>query len=1331
MNLGARATDLDGRLVRYDWRFGDNPASSTTLLSDGAETGLSNFTAEGTWGTSTTRSRSGAAFHESPAGNYANSLDISLTSRVFQLGGVTRATLSYWQAYDTESCCDYGRVEVSKDGGAFEPLANTEVRGNQTAFGSTQALIEDLDGVGTLQFRFKFHSDGSVVRDGWYIDDVTLVSETSAVDFTSTTTASTSHTYATAGNYTASLSVVDDGGNRANSTVSVQALAATAPLAAAAVLPTAGAPPLAVTLDATASRGTGATYQWSPYNAAFYDDVEGASKWTATGSWQVSTERAHSGTRAWNDSPGGSSSPSAESLLVSQPFDLPVTGPASISLWYASDLPYNDVLAFEISQDGTTWTQLVQLYSTSSNGWREQQVLGRYSYDALYGFTGKRNLRLRFRYTPNGDTSVGTGILIDNVVVKGTDSEVYDGSPSSAASRAFTYLIPGLHEARLRVGAGGLYDFAEVPVRVGQPATSNQTPSISLYLSTYSGPAPLNVTMSLSSYDQDGTIQLYEFDADADGTPEFASATSSHAYTYTRAGRYVVRGRVTDSGGATNTATRLVEVLPSQPDAGVTFTPRRGRSPLPVTFTVTASAPAGATVTGVFFDFDNNGVFDWSATQVPATTTHSYATVYSSQTFYPRIQVRTAQGGERSFYSLSVEALGPSRVIASANASPAAGPGPLTVQFTGTATVGTGGSPVSLYTWDFDGDGQVDYSSTSSGTAQKVYGRPGSYTARFRVQAGSDSDQVDVPIRVGSPPIAEPRGAPLSGPAPLTVTFFSDGTDPDGTIAQYEWDFDGDGVRDQSNQVSVNARHTFLQPGNYDARLTVTDDTGLTDSRTLRIAVTGSGATSQAPVSASPASGTAPLPVRLGASLPASSGTARRFQWDFDGNGTIDLDSATEAGPAYVYASPGEYSPRVSITDDQNTVYQGTTVVKVTTPDSPTANGSTYNGSGPAPWLVNFSGYGSTPSGSIVRYEWDFDGNGVADAISAVTGNASFTYLRAGDYVARFTVTNSAGLSDTARVPVRVGIGISATRSPETFDPDAGETVRFVTTLTAPARVTLRIQDRLGATVKTLASNADRASGFYTDLWDGTNNQGAPVPAGVYVLVVDYVSGSLSGTYDPSGNVQENRLEITPNYDSTFNPLLNRFLSVRFTLDRLAEATIYVVDFTGGSARRRVKTIFLREPLAQGSYVIPWDGTDDSGLPAPVTNYIMPVFFWELPRTAVVVAGRPILSDPQAAANTISPGVNPYAASGSQQAQVSYTVSKRSRVDATVLNESNTVIKTFRFDNAAAGRNSFSWDCRNLDGSLVDEGSYRVRLVATDARGNPSPPLFVSLRIVY
>src|SRR5262249_10234423 len=92
--------------------------------------------------------------------------------------------------------------------------------------------------------------------------------------------------------------------------------------------------------------------------------------------------------------------------------------------------------------------------------------------------------------------------------------------------------------------------------------------------------------------------------------------------------------------------------------------------------------------------------------------------------------------------------------------------------------------------------------------------------------AGSDdySFMVIVSSGAAAQPTASAAAMPLTGESPLTVSFSSDGSQPGGntTLIATDWDF-GDG---SPPEHTASPMHTYLLPGAYVARLTVTNSLG-------------------------------------------------------------------------------------------------------------------------------------------------------------------------------------------------------------------------------------------------------------------------------------------------------------------------------------------------------------------------------------------------------------------------------------------------------------------------------------------------------------------------
>lgn len=155
------------------------------------------------------------------------------------------------------------------------------------------------------------------------------------------------------------------------------------------------------------------------------------------------------------------------------------------------------------------------------------------------------------------------------------------------------------------------------------------------------------------------------------------------------------------------------------------------------------------------------------------------------------------------------------------------------------------------------------------------------------------------------PPVPVISASTDRGVAPLEISFSSDRSTDDGLIVSRQWDF-GDGTTSQE----ISPRHTFTSTGQFTVTLTLTDDQGLSASRSVIIAVT------EAPVAVftadPPAAESAPAVINFdGSASYDPDGEIVEFRWDFG-------DGAREFLPelSHVYASPGTFRARLTVTDD-------------------------------------------------------------------------------------------------------------------------------------------------------------------------------------------------------------------------------------------------------------------------------------------------------------------------------------------------------------------------------------------------------------------------------
>ena len=125
--------------------------------------------------------------------------------------------------------------------------------------------------------------------------------------------------------------------------------------------------------------------------------------------------------------------------------------------------------------------------------------------------------------------------------------------------------------------------------------------------------------------------------------------------------------------------------------------------------------------------------------------------------------------------------------------------------------------PVGIYTVHLDGVGYAD--PLTAGYTD--YGSLGRYRLTGTLLSPSQR------------PVASASASVTTGLAPLTVDFTGSGTDSDGSVVGYLWDF-GDG----STSTLQNPSHVFASVGSYTATLTVTDNTGLIGSASVLINAT-------------------------------------------------------------------------------------------------------------------------------------------------------------------------------------------------------------------------------------------------------------------------------------------------------------------------------------------------------------------------------------------------------------------------------------------------------------------------------------------------------------
>ena len=265
------------------------------------------------------------------------------------------------------------------------------------------------------------------------------------------------------------------------------------------------------------------------------------------------------------------------------------------------------------------------------------------------------------------------------------------------------------------------------------------------------------------------------------------------------------------------------------------------------------------------------------------------------------------------------------------------------------------------------------------------------------------------------PPVIQTLTAePVSGYTPLTVSFTCTAHDSDGSILEYQWDFNGDNVFDETTNTG-STTYTYEAPGTHEARCKVVDDDGA-ESISDPVEITAQAQPTLYTLSINPVPdhGSVLSPQDGSQITCGSAGTDCSESYE-DGTGIIlyaEPDEGYEfAGWVGYCASCGNDVQCAIQMDSDKTCTANFEPIPNEPPilDSFTAEPT----SGDAPLDVSFTCEARDLDGEIVSYAWDFDGDGTVD-VTSETGTISHTYTDPGTYHPTCTVTDDDGQSVTS-----------------------------------------------------------------------------------------------------------------------------------------------------------------------------------------------------------------------------------------------------------------------------------------------------------------------------
>lgn len=469
----------------------------------------------------------------------------------------------------------------------------------------------------------------------------------------------------------------------------------------------------------------------------------------------------------------------------------------------------------------------------------------------------------------------------------------------------------------------------------------------------------------------------------------------------------------------------------------------------------------------------------------------------------------------------------------------------------------------------------------------------GQYLFRLTVFDGValDEDNVLVVADDVAPTLAilQPvNGTTVDTTRPDIIVQFDDlGSGAD--LSSYRTTLDGVDVTATTTVFPTGAVYHVAAPlagGDHAITASIRDLAGNTTSATTLFKVS----VFRAIADCAPLSGARPLAVRFRSLGEFTGGSIVRYRWDFQGDGVFDTNDAVARDITFTYQQAGTFPAKLEVLNNLGQLATDTCTI-VVAGNAPTATANVQPSNGPVPLLVNFTCTATDPDGTIVLYEWDFEGDGTYDYSSPTSGSTTFTYQTIGQFEARCRVTDNNGKTAEARTSTTV-IRPAPPGSPTvtaTASPVAGNaplTVSFNGSATDDGTIVKWEWDFDGDGIydRTLTTASPATSFQYTN-------------GGIF-------AAALRAT-DDAGLVGIDTVEVVVNLvasltipDDTFDPTAGESVPVNTSLSAGVPVRIYLKDKSGA----RVRTLFSGTRTA-GNYSDFWDGRDDAGRILPQAPY--------------------------------------------------------------------------------------------------------------------------------
>jgi len=506
------------------------------------------------------------------------------------------------------------------------------------------------------------------------------------------------------------------------------------------------------------------------------------------------------------------------------------------------------------------------------------------------------------------------------------------------------------------------------------------------------------------SHDADGELLAWDW--------RFGDGDEDHGervlHSYEAPGTYLIWHSVLDDQGERAIQTRSITILSRPPVPEFTFEPARPNQDQAIRFDASSSWDPDGSIVRYRWDFDGDGVIDMDS--FDPITEHSFA---ESGDHTVSLHVVDDTGVESYPVDPAAEPLSGPPLI-SVNASP-------TALFSVSTFEPLETESITFADASFDIDGTVvewewnfgDEASSNDVSPTHAYDVAADVVVSLTVTDDNGATHTtQAQLRVGN--LAPSAALAVDETSKSTHSAFrldasaSSDPSPKGSIAQYEWDFDGDGAYDRTTTQST-VSHSYDDDGTYTARCRVTDNGGGTAvSEDIELVVVNQ------PPRVTRVSWTPDDPRDSGEIVFTGVGDDRdgdvlRWFWDFGDGRVVVGETATHTFPR-----DKTFTVTLTVEDDDRTRSEPYVFSIAIANTPPLALLSTSKLDAHTVVFDATASYDPSPDGQIVHVAWDFgDGTTCPGTPSACGATGRLTpvhfYSKAGTYIVTLVVVDEQG----------------------------------------------------------------------------------------------------------------------------------------------------------------------------------------------------------------------------------------------------------------------------------------------------------------------------------